>query len=347
MEIFSLSEWDLRKLVNNLAEDHYIFLPVFSQQREGPRSRWEFARWDPKKTHFQLNCRRTDALCYDFFFPPNNILHTFPEGQPGRGEGKDIALLGYKSCDIQALQTLDKAFEEGNMDYPFYKKRREETTIISCDCLEIAEPCFCNKVGGQPYPTDGFDLNVSHLPNYGDMLIEVGEESEKGHEIVDRYGHLFDEATDKQIELRQDRREKMWNQIEEQNSYFEVNPELGRVPREAEFWNKYATKNCYCTAYTLACPTSLTLHSIQEGEGDKSSVQDRVWDSATAKDIHQELHSDDPTDSRMKEMFYDKFRRFYEQHGEYGCSGCGLCISTAGGEIDIRDIFADAKHFGD
>jgi len=103
MEIYSLSEWDLRKLVNNLAEDNYIFLPVFCQQREGPRSRWEFVRWDPQKTHFQLNCRRTDALCYDFFFPPNNILHTFPEGQPGE-EGKSIALLGYKSCDIEALE---------------------------------------------------------------------------------------------------------------------------------------------------------------------------------------------------------------------------------------------------
>lgn len=343
MEIYSLSEWDLRKLVNNMAEDNYIFLPVFCQQREGPRSRWEFVRWDPQTTHFQLNCRRTDALCYDFFFPPNNILHTFPEGQPGE-EGKNIALLGYKSCDIDALEILDRAFEQGKISYPFYKNRREETTIISCDCLEIADPCFCSKVGGQPYPETGFDLNVSTLPHYGDMLIEVGEDSRKGHEIADRYDHLLTEATDKQIELREAHREKMRKKIEDKNAYFEVDPEVGEVPRDAPFWEKYSTKNRYCTAFTLACPTSLALHDIQEAEGG-SSIKDKVWDSATLKDIHHELHSDDPTDSRMKEMFYDKFRRSFEEFGDYGCSGCGLCISTAGGEIDIRDIIADASNY--
>ena len=343
MEIYSLSEWDLRKLVNNLAEDNYIFLPVFCQQREGPRSRWEFVRWDPQKTHFQLNCRRTDALCYDFFFPPNNILHTFPEGQPGE-EGKSIALLGYKSCDIEALKILDRAFEQGKLSYPFYKKRREETTIISCDCLEIADPCFCNKVGGQPYAESGFDLNVSTLPHYGDMLIEVGEDSKKGHEIADRYSHLLTEATDKMIELREAHRKKMMKKIEDKNAYFEVDPGVGDVPRDAPFWEKYATKNRYCTAFTLACPTSLTLHNIQE-EGGKGTVKDRVWDSATIKDIHYELHSDDPTDSRIKEMFYDKFKRAQDEFGGYGCSGCGLCISTAGSEVDIRDIIADSSNY--
>jgi len=343
MEIYSLSEWDLRKLVNNLAEDNYIFLPVQCRQTEGTKSRWEFVRWDPKETRFQLNCRRTDALCFDFFFPPNNIMHTFPEGQPGGG-GKNLALLGYKSCDINALKVLDKAFEEGDFSYPLYKKRREETTIISVDCLEIAEPCFCNKVGGQPYPEDGFDLNVSTLPHYGDMLIEVGKDSVKGHEIADRYGHLLSEATDKQIELREAHRKKMMDKIEEKNSYFEIKPEYGKVPRDAPFWEKYATKNCYCTAYTLACPTSRTLQNFQESE-EGAYIQDKVWDGATMKDIHQEIGSDDPTDSRIKEMFYDKFDRFYEKHGYYGCSGCGLCISTAGGNIDIRDIFVDAKNF--
>ena len=343
--IYSLSEWDLRKLINNLAEDNYIFLPVQCQQSEGKRSRWEFVRWDPKETRFQLNCRRTDALCFDFFFPPNNIMHTFPEGQPGDKEGKGITLLGYKSCDIDALKVLDKAFEEGDLSYPFYKKRREETTIISVDCLEIADPCICNKVGGQPYPKSGFDLNISTLPHYGDMLIEVGEDSEKGHEIIDRYGHLLSKATEKEIELRKAHRDKMMKKIEEKNSYFEITPELGKVPRDAPFWEKYATEKCHCTAYTLACPTSKTLQNFQEDEAGSQTVQDKVWDSATLKNINNELYSDDPTDSRIKEMFYDKFDRFYEEHGYYGCSGCGLCISTAGGSIDIRDVFADAGNY--
>ncbi|MFB6290982.1 MAG: 4Fe-4S dicluster domain-containing protein [Candidatus Bipolaricaulia bacterium] len=343
MEIYSLSEWDLKKLVNNLSEDNYIFLPVFCQQKEGPRSRWEYVRWDPKNTRFQLNCRSTDALCNDFFFPPNNILHTFPEGQPGE-EGKSLALLGYKSCDIAGLEVLDAAFEKGELSYPFYEKRREETTIITCDCLEIADSCFCNKLGGQPYPESGFDLNVSMLPHYGDMLIEVGEDSEKGHEIVDRYGHLLTEATEKQIELRESRRKKMSQKIDEKNDFLEIDPDLGKVPRDAPFWEKYASKNRYCTAFTLACPTSLTLHRVEEENG-KSVVKDKVWDSATQKDIHQELRSDDPTDSRIKEMFYDKFKRAYDEYGDYGCSGCGSCISVTSGKMDIRDIIADASNY--
>lgn len=342
MEVYSLSEWDLRKLIQDLSGENYIFLPVFSQQKEMSRSRWEFARWDPQKTHFQLNCRRTDALCYDFFFPPNNIMHTFPEGEPGKEEN-NLVLVGYKSCDIRALQKLDKAFEEGELSYPFYKKRREEVTIISCDCLEIADSCFCNKVGGQPYPEDGYDLNISHLPRYGDMLIEVGD-SERGHELADRYSHLFSEATDKQIELREDRRKRMMDKIEKQNSYFNIRPEYGKASRDAPFWEKYAAKNRDCNCYTLCCPTSLVLHNIRK-ENNGKKVKDVVWDGATLKDINAEIHPGDPTDSRIKEMFYDKFDRFYDKFGEYGCSGCGLCISTADEDIDIRDVFLDAENY--
>lgn len=342
MNIYKLSEWDLKKLVNNIAEDNYVFMPVFCQQRKGPRSRWEFVRWDPQETRFQLNCRSTDALWQDFFFPPGNILHTFPEGQPGK-EDKDLALFGLKSCDIKALEILNMAFAEGDLSYSFYEKRREETTIISCDCLEIADTCFCNKVGGRPYPTSGFDLNISTLPHYGDILVEVGENSEKGQKIVDRDNHLFTKATDEEIKLRRERRGKMINKAESNNSYFEVTPKIGKAAREAPFWEKYSTKNCHCTAYTLACPTSLSLQIIQ-GQDDRKQVADKVWDSATSKDIFQELESDDPTDSRVKEMFYDKFKQYHKQFGEFGCSGCGNCISVAGGEIDIRDIIVDANN---
>lgn len=237
---------------------------------------------------------------------------------------------------------MDKAFSDGDLSYPFYNRRRERTTIISCDCIDVADECFCNKVGGTPYPTSGFDLNVSNLPAYGELLVEVGENSEKGHQIVDRFAHYFTEATDDQVREREKHREAMTSRLEEQNSYFHVSPDLDRVTPEARFWDKYSTKSSYCTAYTLACPTSLALHDFQENEG-KTEVIGKVWDGATVKDMCKELESNDPTDSRIKEMFFDKFVRYYEKFGEFGCSGCGQCARIAGGEIDMRDILHDAN----
>lgn len=63
------------------------------------------------------------------------------------------------------------------------------------------------------------------------------------------------------------------------------------------------------------------------------------------EDVNNELDSDDPNDSRIKEMFYDKFKRFYDKFGEYGCSGCGLCVSTGNEEVDIRNVFADIENY--
>lgn len=342
MEIYSLSEWDLRSMFDDLASDAYVFMPVFCQQEGGPRSKWEFARWEPDKTHFQLNCRRTDAISKDFFLPPKNILHTYPDGNPEK-EDKETVIFGYKGCDIRSLEILDRAFSEGDFSYPFYEERRERTTIISCDCIDVSDKCFCNKVGGGPYPTSGFDLNVSNLPAYGDLIVEVGEDSAKGHEVLDRFGHYFTEATDDQIREREKHREEMTERLEEQNSYFEVGPGLDEVGADAPFWEKYSKKSSYCSAYTLACPTSLALHDLKR-DGDKAEILGEVWDGATIKKMCKELESDDPTDSRIKEMFYDKFVRYYEQFGEYGCSGCGQCARIAGGEVDMRDVIHDASN---
>jgi Fe-S oxidoreductase len=46
-------------------------------------------------------------------------------------------------------------------------------------------------------------------------------------------------------------------------------------------------------------------------------------------------------ESRVRNRFYDKFDRIYENYGFYGCTGCGRCIDGCMGDIDMRDILKE------
>ena len=83
---------------------------------------------------------------------------------------KPWLFLGVKACGLAALPILDQAFG-GDFTDPLYQKRRKESVIISSDCTQPWETCFCTLIGGQPYAKEGFDLNLSKV--WDGFVIEV------------------------------------------------------------------------------------------------------------------------------------------------------------------------------
>ncbi len=105
---------------------------------------------------------RTCTPVKDFLFPPREMASAFP--QPvGPVEVKPFAVFGLKACDLRSMEILDRVFREDGFEDPSYAARREAMFTIASDCTRPGENCFCNVLGGKPYPENGFDLSVSSV----------------------------------------------------------------------------------------------------------------------------------------------------------------------------------------
>ena len=71
-------------------------------------------------------------------------------------------ILGIHTCDLHAMQLLDKVFETGYGDQ-HYRKRRENVWLIGIECLR---PCtqhsFCKSMGTLK-PGGGYDIFLTEL----------------------------------------------------------------------------------------------------------------------------------------------------------------------------------------
>src|SRR3990172_8621009 len=105
-------------------------------------------------------------------------------------DGRQTVVLGVHTCDVHAIQLLDKVFNTGFVDQ-HYRKRRENTLLIGVECLK---PCskhsFCKSTGTLA-AKDGFDLHGTDLSTPDDAAetveyaIDVG--SDRGRALLDRH----------------------------------------------------------------------------------------------------------------------------------------------------------------
>jgi hypothetical protein len=114
----------------------------------------------------------------EFVFPGRNRV----VGNDENKKTKPVMLVGVRGCDLRALvEVFDKIFLEQEPADTVYKKLRENLTLVSVDCREPAETCFCTAVGGNPYGEKGFDLNISFLND--EVLMETA--SGKGEKLFE------------------------------------------------------------------------------------------------------------------------------------------------------------------
>jgi sulfhydrogenase subunit beta (sulfur reductase) len=94
-------------------------------------------------------CRPPEPLKSLFFRPREALGRYFAED--AAPERPPRAVIGVAACDLSALQVLDWVFLEGAAIDPYYQALRENTALISVDCTEPREECFCTFPGGRPY----------------------------------------------------------------------------------------------------------------------------------------------------------------------------------------------------
>ncbi len=273
------------------------------------------------------------------FFPARSGLGTPFADDHARGrEIPARIIIGAKACDLAALELLDRIFLEGEFPDEEYRGQRQKTLIISSDCEEPSEFCFCAALGGSPYPVSGFDLNLTPAP--GGWLLEAG--TEKGRELLAESG--FRAATEEERahreKLRAEKSGKLQERLLAEGFKFEA-AQLQKVIESATqspLWRRLSEKCVECAACSFICPTCHCFLLSDRGHA-PDFLRSRAWDSCSYRDFARLGSGANPRPrraQRLRNRFEKKFCFFPSELGRPGCVGCGRCIEACAGGLDLR-----------
>ena len=292
-----------------------------------------------------------DDLALDYFnlkLPPKRLF--FPQDETiAATEGEDMAqvplpdekvvVFGVRPCDALALLRLDKVFLDGQFADPYYRSRRDNSTIISMACAQPLETCFCTSLGTSPAGKEGADVLAFDI---GDSLLFEAV-TEKGEAFMKDHAGLFGRVT----KARQEARDKQASAAQEAIPEIQVSQitEKLRENFESAVWDEIARRCLSCGICTYLCPTCHCFGLYDEGTGSKS-LRVRVQDSCMFPSFTLEASGHNPRASdqdRMKQRIMHKFRFTVENFGDLFCVGCGRCITNCPVNIDLRETLAEVS----
>jgi sulfhydrogenase subunit beta (sulfur reductase) len=286
----------------------------------------------------EFNNIRACMPAKEFLFPLRELAAVFPEPlEPEKIE--PFAVFGLKDCDLRSIEILDMVFTEKEFEDPFYVKRREKMFIISSDCFDPADSCFCNVMNGRPYPQDGFDLNVSKVK--GGFVIEAG--STKGEDFINTHSELFKPAGNEELAERDNRRAEAQKQLEQNNADLKFDVpvnEIVEAGHDSDVFDEEAKTCVECQACTRVCPTCHCFYLYDTKKEDYFGKM-KMWDSCMRIAYAEVAGGANPRKAlgdRLRHRFMHKFSYFLERYGVDMCVGCGRCVDAEAGDVDIRQV---------
>lgn len=278
-------------------------------------------------------------------FRPRELIGSFEDAVPDARIPERI-VIGAKNCDLAALKIHDYVFLNTTPVDPFYKAIREKTIIVSCDCTDASEVCFCPVVKEQPFAKGGFDINLS--PTDLGYVVEAG--SERGKLLLQKAANLLLAVDDAILKVRDQNRQKISKKVCDQTEKLGLT--CGADLRQAvekslgkNMWDDFAADCVECGACNLIC---CTCHCflLADGKGKNNDISRiRQWDSCLYKNFATVAGGANPRRHRAERLynrFDKKFSFFPEVIGSYACDGCGRCVEACTGKIDIREVLKRA-----
>lgn len=332
MSLSLLYKQDLNQFVRNLMREYRVAGPVASNGRFA----FEVIS-DPAE--LRLDYTTTILPPKKFLLPPREVLFRFDNsvGYPLEAVPPDppTVILGMHTCDVHAIQLLDKVFTTGYVD-PNYEGRRKQTLVVSIECLAPCdENSFCKSMGTLS-ADEGYDL---HLTDLGDAYgIHVG--SDAGQALLDQHARYEKASQESVKQLNQVLTEK-WPKFAYRLE-FDVSdlPSLLNMSMKSPLWNELGQRCLACAACTNVCPTCFCFDVRDEVELDlRRGQRVRNWDScqldefATIGDGHNFRKS---RALRQRHRFMRKGKYILDAHQLLGCVGCGRCARAC--LVDITPV---------
>ena len=282
---------------------------------------------------FSFDSYRTDdPLKVLFYLPLETVL-------PANYSKMKHLIVGVKECDLEALAILDRALINEDFIDPSYSFLRDNTYIISSDCMAVGPTCHCTLVGGSPYASGGFDLNISRFDNY--YLLTVG--SSKGEELLKLmkdHVQLTEESPDNRGIVEKNRR-KIVDELKERNREFEAGENYDSLKKsDVEKWAGESNQCVGCGGCTNICPTCYCMILNDETKAEEF-IKVRSYDSCQLNGYARVAGGATP-----RPMMYQRFRNRYlckflymkSNFDRLGCVGCGRCIDVCPGKIEFREV---------
>lgn len=252
-------------------------------------------------------------------------------------QGRKVALLGVRACDLRAIGIQDRVFMGGGYRDPHYAAAREDVFVIAVQCGVAGGTCFCASMGTGPEVNEGADLILTELIDKDRHEFWVLAGSEAGEGVLEalpvRRALPRDEETAKQV-MRQTR--SMMGRTMDSGGL----RELLRANLEHPRWHEVAERCLACANCTMVCPTCFcsTVEEVTDLTGEHAERW-RLWDSCFSLE-YSYIHGGSVRTSmpaRYRQWMTHKLGTWFDQFGVSGCVGCGRCITWCPVGIDITE----------
>ncbi len=339
--MYRISKEHFLQGLSQLNESYRLFIPDSDDQKfqfkQVPKKSWKNEFW-----HFPSI--RSPQPMKSIFYPPIEKVAEYPESSDLTERLQPTVIIGPKACDIHALSIIDQVYAKGEYPDPFYTKARDEYFIISTDCLEAGEFCYCTLMNCQPYPKADFDLNLSKVNDV--FLVEIG--SDKGKELFENYFSGYTEAPDSVILEREKFREQLTENVQKQNEkfqYHQSHQDAIEKHLNTEVWEDLGKTCVECGICTQICPTCHCF-LMYDQKNEKQFERVKVWDSCFYAGYSRMAGGLTPRwklSERFKNRFYHKFDSFVTNFDVEACTGCGRCVEGCMGNIDLREVLFELE----
>jgi sulfhydrogenase subunit beta (sulfur reductase) len=247
------------------------------------------------------------------------------------------AFFGVRACELHAIAVLDKVLAGGPCVDPGYESRRENVFIVAVNCGQGGETCFCASMNTGPAVTSGYDLALTEIvePERHYFVVEIG--SARGAEALGGLTHR--ESTAGEREAAQQTVNKTRGQMGRTIDIVGLKELLYRNYEHPQ-WENVAARCVTCANCTMVCPTCFctTVEDVTDLAGQQAERW-RKWDSCFTTDFSY-IHGGSvrsSAKSRYRQWITHKLATWVDQFGEFGCVGCGRCITWCPVGIDITE----------